>query len=318
MFCIQLRIAIMNLIDPPLVDNTYEKEITRNDMPLITICPNNQTNVAKLQEIGYKLTDKMMVGEMSKHLCSENSSCITSWGIHMNLTFKDIISIVYDKKMITSLWIKSEVKTVFLPMMGLCKEISSFKSSYQVPIYKAVDNDEMTMFVTDKSYRSYFLPDLSSHVGNKTIQNPARAQFFNVKVRIISSCTPKEIKFSNSDYIKCIEDKIENKIRKVLGCNPPWMSPENHCSNVYSKDSLDIIPNFFEKFAKPIFTFNNIKLEEECRKTCLTTKYFVNERGVLPAGMILHLIRKYWLQKELLIAAFSSLLLMLVVALDSG
>ena len=61
MFCIQLRIAIMNLIDPPLVDNTYEKEITRNDMPLITICPNNQTNVAKLQEIGYKLTDHCMI-----------------------------------------------------------------------------------------------------------------------------------------------------------------------------------------------------------------------------------------------------------------
>ncbi len=283
MFCIQLRIAIMNLIDPPLVDNTYEREITKDDMPLITICPNNQTNVAKLQEIGYELTDMMMVGEMSEHLCDENSSCITSWGGHMNLTFNDIKSLVYDESKIKSLQINNEVKTVFLPMMGLCKEISNFKSSYQVPIYKAVDNDEMTMFVTDKSYRSYFLPDLSSHVGNKIILKPAKAQFFNVKVRIISSCNSKEKKFSNSDYIKCVEDKIEHKVRKVLGCNPPWMSPENHCSNVYSKNFLDIIPNFFEKFAKPIFTFNNIKLEEECRKSCLATKYFVNERGVIPA-----------------------------------
>ena len=44
MFSIQFRKATFNLLNPPIIDSTYETNITVDDLPLITICPVNQTN----------------------------------------------------------------------------------------------------------------------------------------------------------------------------------------------------------------------------------------------------------------------------------
>ncbi len=58
MFCVQLRIAITNLIDLPTVVSNSEKNISCYIPPLITVCPTNQTNIARLHELGkdYKIT----------------------------------------------------------------------------------------------------------------------------------------------------------------------------------------------------------------------------------------------------------------------
>ena len=53
MFCIQFRIAIINLLDPPSVDTTEERSISEIDLPIVTICPTNQTNETRLKELGY-------------------------------------------------------------------------------------------------------------------------------------------------------------------------------------------------------------------------------------------------------------------------
>ena len=42
-----------NLINPPTVDSTYITELDNVDLPLITICPTNQTNTTALYESGY-------------------------------------------------------------------------------------------------------------------------------------------------------------------------------------------------------------------------------------------------------------------------
>ena len=49
MFCVQFRIALINLFNPPTVDSTNVKNIEEIDLPLITICPTNQTNKNMLE-----------------------------------------------------------------------------------------------------------------------------------------------------------------------------------------------------------------------------------------------------------------------------
>ena len=62
MFCYQLNIATENLINPPTVDSTYERIISDNDIPLITVCPNNQFNMT----IGYYSVGKFLKGFINK------------------------------------------------------------------------------------------------------------------------------------------------------------------------------------------------------------------------------------------------------------
>ena len=62
MFCIQFETAIKNLINPPTVDSTYITELDNVDLPLITICPTNQTNATALYESGYFYQKYVLAG----------------------------------------------------------------------------------------------------------------------------------------------------------------------------------------------------------------------------------------------------------------
>ena len=60
MFCYQLNIATVNLMDPPTVLSQHERDITDDDIPLIAVCPTNQTNLTRLRELGYPSYDNML------------------------------------------------------------------------------------------------------------------------------------------------------------------------------------------------------------------------------------------------------------------
>ena len=62
MFCYQLNIATLNLMDPPTVLSQYERDATYDDMPIITVCPTNQANITRLWELGYSGYDWMLYG----------------------------------------------------------------------------------------------------------------------------------------------------------------------------------------------------------------------------------------------------------------
>ena len=73
MFCVQLRIAIINLIDPPTVVSNSEKNISDFTPPLITVCPTNQTNITRLQELGNGISNVLFVREEGKGQWAINS-----------------------------------------------------------------------------------------------------------------------------------------------------------------------------------------------------------------------------------------------------
>ena len=53
MFCFQFNIALSNILEPPVIDTTYYKRIDEVELPLITVCLTNQTNVPALDNFGY-------------------------------------------------------------------------------------------------------------------------------------------------------------------------------------------------------------------------------------------------------------------------
>ncbi len=218
MFLIQLREATLNLIYPSIVVSTREVDISEVDLPLITICPLNQTNKAMLTKLGYQRVDTLFQGFTK---CN-NKPCL-SWGAFLNMTFNETINEVFNPEFLNSHDIIA-TKTL-LPRFGICQEIAQFNPFETVKISNL---HSFRVFTTDKQYKTYFSLDYRSHIGSKIIVQPYKVSNFNVKIVISSSCLIRNNETRNYQFGSCIEDKIQDTVQgKKLDCIAPWLSENN-------------------------------------------------------------------------------------------
>ena len=238
-------------MDPPLVDSTYERSITDDDMPLIIVCPTKQLDVyfknsdfynreMLLDEIGYSNLEDLLMGIIK---CNDERLCL-SWGQNLNLTFDELKNKAFDLN-------TKEVfqkdggditgnATMFIPGYGLCTEISFFNISQQLVLFSIYEYDS-TVFITDKDYRSYFMPDISSHVGSKIHMHFSRNQNFHVRIQVRTHYNKGEVQMTRNEYEKCVDDKIQKEFEEHnISCVPPWLSKNKQCVEIYSQDFFSI------------------------------------------------------------------------------
>ena len=104
MFIVQFRIAALNLVDPPMVDSSYERDLTADDMPVITICPSNQTNSAMVKALWRLKFDNEMEDFLQGFAkCEDNTKCI-SWGAHINQTYDQVLKEVFNPNVISKIY----------------------------------------------------------------------------------------------------------------------------------------------------------------------------------------------------------------------
>ena len=84
MFLWQARIAVIQLMDPPVVDLTERLSIVDIEPLLITICPLEQRNYTELDQYGYGHEVFLLLGEDNSETlnskgkdggCSEQADC---------------------------------------------------------------------------------------------------------------------------------------------------------------------------------------------------------------------------------------------------
>ena len=178
MFCYQLRIATVNLMEPPTVDSTYDREIIQDDFPLITICPTNQANEANLKDLNYTSVEQLLKGGNKFN----KTSYFRSWGAHLNLTFDDLLKQVFKLEKVRSVSINNsytEGNLVFIPRYGICKETSQLHIKKEISL---LSRDEARILITDKNSRSYFMPNILSHVGNKLFIKRGKSSYVSVQI----------------------------------------------------------------------------------------------------------------------------------------
>ena len=283
MFCYQLNTATLNLIDPPTVDSTYERNMTVDDMPLITICPTNQTNITRMNELGYF----DLLGSILEGSTYGNKITRVSWGEHVNLTFDELKSQLFDLDRVDNLFIygvKSKSTNVFIPRYGLCKETVPLNVAQQIGVmhYNSYNFDDARVVITDKNYRSYFMPDGESHVGMPIFMNSKTMHYINVKIHERLTCMNEEKAMSQEDFRICVDDKIQNEFEKNnVSCVPPWLSYNKQCNQTYpTRHGFygKFYTVFFKSYLEILNMFSNIRFEEECRHSCKVNTYIITEK----------------------------------------
>ncbi len=281
MFCYQLNTATINLMYPPRVDSTYERDITDDDIPLITVCRTNQTNFTRLEELEFYSYESFLSGDT---YCNFTKQC-HSWGAHVNLTFDEIKSQVFDLDEYNSIRISGgsyKDNLVFIPSYGLCKETLHINVTQKLHLtIRGRKLDEARVLITDRNYRSYILPDLSSHVGSRISMKRGTKYFIDVNIQERDFCEDEETPKIGEKFKKCVDDKVqEDFMQNKVECVPPWLSYNNQCNLTYSENFYGEFKNIFkENYLEMAEILSNNKFEEACRTSCKKKTFIVNEKG---------------------------------------
>ncbi len=271
----QVMTAIKNLRNPPVVDSTMTKTIHDVGLPVVTICPINQTNFVLLNKLyGNKSPNEMLAG----FAYCQGKKCL-SWGNHLNMSHQELLHSVYNAKLAQDLEIKNIISQklmqgslVFLQRFGFCKEISNFNTS-AIRIRNKNIFTPIRIFITDKTYRSHVSLDYSSHNGNMLEISEIGVLQVYVKMRVVSSC--KIVPPMKFDYQECVNIMLERDIGAQIGCLPPWMTDFNQCNSTYPNDVLDDEPNYWQNIIPYSHLRNSIQ-EQRCKKACRKTNNFVS------------------------------------------
>ena len=280
MCCYQLNTATNQLMDPPTVDSTYERDITDTDMPLITVCPTLQTSSYGLS---YHIYQTLLLG---KSQCNR-TSC-TSWGANENKTYADILkryNIMAPVYNISGGDFKNS--SVFIPKHLECKETSHINVTGELVLSVPHEHKERVL-ITEGNYRSYFMPDITSQRGNKIFMEPKHSHYFDVQIQVKLFCRKDEKPMTQDEFKKCVDDKIQQEFEENnVECVPPWLSNNKQCNQTYPESFYgNFTDTFLKDYIDMVVILSNIKSEKECKQSCKETTYIVNEKGskVKPFG----------------------------------
>ncbi len=198
--------------------------------------------------------------------------------IFRNITFTEVLRVIYNESILATISVEPEgfhARSVFVAKFGFCLEITNYDQDY-IEIYLK-GTKELRLFFTDKTKRSFFMPDISSHRGGKIVIEPHKITNIDVHVKKTSTCSIEKPEQEADSFQECVEKEIANKVGKSLGCIPPWLSEDKQCNSTYSTNFLDKIDNFIDIFLWPVYTFANSKLESGCKTNCMATNYLVIE-----------------------------------------
>ena len=133
MFIYQTSVAVMKLINPPVVDSTTTLSTADVDL-LVTICPLDQWNRSKINELGYSSARKLMFGIGGKQK-------FIGWGAQHNLTFEDLvlmtqnfnltnpqIELIHPDSSVTQIAYEKN----FYPQFGWCYNLINFSTVGEV------------------------------------------------------------------------------------------------------------------------------------------------------------------------------------------
>ena len=170
---------------------TKPKNIDEIDLPVITLCHTNQTNETMINEVlGYFNEANLLSGKTGSKI---------SWGDSHNLTHEQLLDQVFDaKKQAKRIVILDNdgdnfnTTIVYLPKYGFCKEIKNFSPRVELFIMP-LNTQNMRIFITDSNYRSYILPDFTSHKGSPIIATENEVHMYDVDVEIWRASTDDEV-----------------------------------------------------------------------------------------------------------------------------
>lgn len=293
MFICQFYTSLCHLINPDLIDTTEIK--SRDDItpPLITICPTNQLNETKLKEMGYSSwgVSYDQFNFFSGQLGIENGTQIT-WGTHENKSFEKyleqflatpiqtskhwvVVTLKTEKRLIRKVLGDKLRKQFYIGFWGYCWDLVDYDPRSILTISNKL-NQKFEVFISDAEKKTFYSIDTYSQFGSKIVASDEGQVSYQIKIQKYSDIDPRFegscVVYDKNEYEKCVDEQVESLVTPILGCNPPWLSEKNLCTEVIN--IYDVLKkSLWGESMFPIVYNYESKLEKNCQKSCHRTEY---------------------------------------------
>ena len=299
--------AIEKVMNPAVVDTTDYINIQDLDPPLLTLCPVGQIDDMQLRSTGYKYENGykgFLLGEMfelSTYVIfaePTKSKRKVSWGAHRNMSFWQVLNRTLDNQThfpkfkiedSTSDYFLEDLTTKFYPQFGYCFELENYKIENKVYITVLPSQTEnfnysaYKFFLTDRKLRTHTALEIESHKGNLPNILDKINYNFEVEVKLISNYDPRFPKacrnYAENEYNQCVDKELENLVKPILRCNPPWLSDTQACNKHFIGNWSEAYELKFKRTIQSILSMSSYPAKEACNKPCTVTQSMIRFRN---------------------------------------
>ncbi len=289
MFIYQLVGSINNYINPNIADTT--SMISREDipLPLITICPLDQLNEAKMEQLGYNVTISS-IESFFYGLKWTNERIYITWGSDLNKTFDHLLEEVTDKEYVytnkdgfavslikngkyySNKYTAQLKRKLYVGFWGYCWDLEDYDITGNINIVNYSERS-FEVFITEKSLKTFYSVNVNSQLGQHLVSDTTKRIWYEINMQKISQTVPGYpnncIDYENELYAECIDKKVQALVKPEIGCNPPWLSDQDQCDTklIFQKENLAA---YTEKLNPFVFR-DDIQIEKECPSSCTQT-----------------------------------------------
>ena len=283
MFVYQIGKSTFNLFQPQVADTSENLLLQDMDLPLITICPQDQANETKVKDLGFSpLFGFNYAAGFLMGLKSANGSSKLSWGADMNMSYDQLLEYVLDGNadlavnkikdgFFNNFYTIDLKKKFYIGFSGFCWELEHYDITSKLSIL-SLSEKPLEVFITDKNIKSYFSLNIDSQLGHKIVSNEKGTVWYVIDVMIKNNQDPRTsggcVHYEQDEFENCIDEKVQNWIKPDIGCNPPWLSKKDQCNN----KSISRTEGYFGH-AMQIMHHEDSTFENVCAKPCIERKF---------------------------------------------
>lgn len=268
-FVFQIQNSLRKYHASPVVQQRSLTTIDSTRQPSIYVCEETQYNYTKAKAIGYSGMISFSIGELMK------SDRKTWLGKHGNLTFQELLDLVFDSDYSKFKSEYSSTEKLYIIPHGFCMKLVDH--NYE----QYIKTDRKSMLLLVDPYKETDIRIVEMQNG-RLYCGPTTEDFFdsvsyqvdfhlhNSKIYNGKSCTDYEQ--INSSYGQCIENIMSERLVKCYGCLPPWF-PSRKGLTCESEKAVAIqdtstCEKVFDEFIS-LFLGRDLKMFKPCLPPCL-------------------------------------------------
>ena len=199
-----------------------------------------------------------------------------SWGDHINLTYSELVAEVTDRHDIEQIeWNNPDLNLtrVLYPRFGYCLEVNNYSLDRVYIDLKKGHNNDIYVYLTDKSLKTYFGIHHSSQTGNAIMLDAKKSLMnsYTVDISIVDSSYSAEEDGCEHNkkykFIECVDEEVNKDLTPTFRCVPGWLSGRKPCATIKRHNFL----GYFEKNYVKLYHFLLMtKAQSLCRLPCIT------------------------------------------------
>ncbi len=241
-----------------------------------------------MTEYGYTTRNLFLFGSPSKGLATSNRK-VYSWGAHLNKTFDQMLSnilpdILEKKDSDPKIFGGKNYLTerVFVARYGYCIRVRHYDFT-KISILTMNQTSKVYILIADKNKHTYPNPNFSSKSGELIYLTPGVEKWYRNKITVVSNEDPLQKEecrhYGNypDTYENCVDLSISEIMITRLGCNPPYLSPNNKCNTQIINDDYTFAKKFFSEidywnsYLMKLIDMEPMTIQDTCSNPCLTT-----------------------------------------------